>query len=570
MNHRIFLFLQKHEYAALFFIAAALLSLLQLHPSFVDPDSFYHARIAVEMIHGPMVSFSVLPFTVLSDIFIDHHFLYHVILIPFVTFFNPLVGLKVATTLFAAGFLTFFYWLLRTHARVKPSHALLFLAFLVLNTVFLFRLNLAKIPAVSLFVYFAGLIAIIKNKPVHLFGLSFLYVWLYGGWPLLPFSAFVAWGVKTIEAFLAKRREGYLSSSLLMPLASLFGAFLGLVLNPYFPTNLSFYWIQTFKIAALNSLTAVPVGGEWYPAGLSFIPAHGPTLAILLFALIAICVPGLFALVFSTKIPRRSWEHWFLLALTLIFFALTLKSRRYGEYFAPLATFFSAIMLTPLLSKEGLLQLWHFIKRSVRRPRTLAGAVTIYFLIVAPLIVISNITSVVSSFRNGLAFDRYAGGSAWIQNHVPKGALIFHHRWDDFPLLYYHAPDYRYVSGLDARFLYEKDPERAKDYATFSAGADLDDTFGYRALCATTSPSVMGSGSVSRSESVPDPITGILLECTPIEEKMRAASFVNSFDPAIVVISNSGLPLDKKIRDVLGFSEVYKDDELTILAPTER
>lgn len=556
ISHRILLFLGCREYLLVFLVCFFFLSLLQLHPSFPDPDSFYHARIAVEMLKGPVVSFSALPFTVLADTFIDHHFLYHIFLLPFVSAFDPLVGLKIATVFSAAGFITFFYWLLRTYARCGRALALCFLLFLVLNIVFLFRINLAKIPAVSLLVFFSGLVAIIKNRPAHVFGLSFLYVWLYGGWPLLPISSVIAWGVQWIKTHREQSPLKGIRSELTVLFVSLSGALTGLIINPYFPTNIVFTWIQTFKIALLNILTEVPVGGEWYPPGLSFIPAHGPTLTVLIFSTIAVLSPRLFAAVFRTEEPTRSWREWFLFVLTLCFLALTLKSRRYGEYFAPLAVLFSASILTPILSRDILSRFWGFVKNALAHPRTVRGVITIYLGIAAIAVLFINGSHIIASYTNGFSFTHYARGMAWIKEHVPEQSLIFHHRWDDFPLFYYHAPRYRYISGLDARFLYEKDSDRAERYTTLSLGADLDQTFGYRDLCTAALSTLQPTAD--------DSPTLYPLCCTPSQEALRAADVIRLFSPSAIVMTNHDSPLQEKIRDVPGFDEVYRDDEMVI------
>lgn len=562
------------------FLAGALLfSLLQLHPSFPDPDSFYHARIAADMVRGPIVSFSALPDTVLSDIFIDHHFLYHVLLVPFVTIFDPLVGIKVATVIFASLFLAFFYYLLRRMLPQSRVSALFFLALLVLNSVFLFRINLAKIPAVSLIVFFAGIYAIVQKRPAHLFGLSFLYVWLYAGWPLLPLSSLIAWGIQAVQRWWdegmplrqldggSPKSKWYILTtytslvqtakkilpSLGLPLASFFGALAGLVINPYFPTNIFFYWIQTFKIAVVNIVTDIPVGNEWYSSGATFIPLHGPTLMLLVFSSCAFLFPGLFVAVFRTTVPRRTTAQWFLFVLTILFFALTLKSRRYGEYFGPLATFFSSLVLAPLFSKELALRFWRYIKESLRSLRTTRGIVVLYFIFAIPLIIGVNVSSVAGDFRNGYRFSQYADGIRWLKDTVPDDARIVHNRWDDFPLFYYHAPGFRYSSGLDPRFLYEKNPGLAKEYTKFSRGSDLAETFGYRGLCTAASSSLDSND-----------VQSLFFICTPRAERTATEVFITSLSPSAIVITHLDEKLQEKIRLIPGFKESYRDREMVI------
>ena len=72
-------------------IFAAFLSLfgyLQAFGGFADPDSYYHVKMA-ELIasNGIIKNFPWLPFSILQNNYVDHHFLYHVYLAPFVSLF---------------------------------------------------------------------------------------------------------------------------------------------------------------------------------------------------------------------------------------------------------------------------------------------------------------------------------------------------------------------------------------------------------------------------------------------------------------------------------------------------
>src|SRR3989338_10252386 len=90
-------------YLGIFFASVALFTYLQVDPTFADPDSFYHAKAALLLRdRGAITEFPWLSATTLRYNFIDHHFLYHLLLIPFITWFTPLIGLKVATVFLAS------------------------------------------------------------------------------------------------------------------------------------------------------------------------------------------------------------------------------------------------------------------------------------------------------------------------------------------------------------------------------------------------------------------------------------------------------------------------------------
>ncbi|MDP2631059.1 MAG: hypothetical protein Q8P56_06685 [Candidatus Uhrbacteria bacterium] len=575
------------EVLCVFFSAAAFFALLGSIATFPDPDSFYHARIAIMMTQGPVLSFPWLPLTSLADTFIDHHFLYHILLIPFVVLGDPLVGLKVATLFFAACFVALFYWILRAGRIRDPlsrTNALLFVCILLLNTGLTFRINLAKIPAVSLFVFFCGIWAVCQKNLKALFGISFLFVWLYGGWPLMPMMALLAWIALSATSLPDSAKLSLISfvrspdrfrygkkclfsffQSLLhrehvaLPLASFAGSVAGLVINPYFPTNIQFYWVQTIKIAVLNIISDIPVGSEWYPPGMTFIPTHGPTLMILVFALCIFFLPELFSSLLKISLPKRRWQDWLLCMLTILFAILTLKSRRYGEYFAPLATLFSAYSISPVLRKDQWTRFWHLLKRNVGNLASPRGLATGYLIVMIPAIITTNLIQIFSIFRGGYSFAQYTRGMAWLEQNTPGNSLVFHNRWDDFPLFFYHNRHNRYISGLDARFLLETNKPLAEEYAIMEQGKDMTDLYGYRPLCLATR-------EVTRDKKGSDTDISLPASCIPIKEKDALTEALKSFGSNIIVLTHLEDAQTKKIRELPGLEELYRDDEIVILS----
>ena len=110
-------FIIRHAWLGEFFVFAVMLVLylpLQAGESFADPDSFYHLKMA-ELIaaSGPIRNFIWLPFTTLAQAFADHHFLYHVLLIPFIKVLGPFPGIKASTAVFAAAAIAGLAWSMR-------------------------------------------------------------------------------------------------------------------------------------------------------------------------------------------------------------------------------------------------------------------------------------------------------------------------------------------------------------------------------------------------------------------------------------------------------------------------
>jgi hypothetical protein len=110
----------------------------------------------------------------------------------------------------------------------------------------------------------------------RLLPLGVVYVWLYDAFPLLLLLA----GVYFVVAALTERR--LLWPALLYPAA---GIAIGLVINPYFPHNLTF--IAHHLLAKVGGRRAVPVGSEWYPYDTwPLVQNSGLALALWLAALV--------------------------------------------------------------------------------------------------------------------------------------------------------------------------------------------------------------------------------------------------------------------------------------------
>ncbi|MEK7167431.1 MAG: hypothetical protein AAB791_00335, partial [Patescibacteria group bacterium] len=272
----------------LFLICFSFFFYLQSTPTFGDPDSFYHIKIAQMMAAGGVVrDFPYLPFTVLKDNYIDHHFLYHLFLVPFVKFPPPLMGVKLAHIILDTLVIFVFYWVLK---RFKVKGAFWYALFLLLSQPFIFRLSLIKAQPFSFIILFLGIYLIASRKYFWLSLLSFLYVWSYGGWPLMlvlalmyaladsftlslkksgenrlkRFLSVIGWK-KTGSFFRSWVKSFFRKENLKLLFSVAVGLGLGLVINPYFPNNISFYWFQVVQIAFVNYQGVIDVGAEWYP-----------------------------------------------------------------------------------------------------------------------------------------------------------------------------------------------------------------------------------------------------------------------------------------------------------------
>jgi len=153
-------------------------------PDMPDNDGFYHIKLAwVMRTEGLKPDFPWLPLSILNEKeFYDHHFLFHVALIPF-TFGDLRIGAKWAAVVFAAlAFLCVWYLFDRQKISAAPVWAL---ALLGISDAFLYRMSITRAQSLSLGVLALGLAWMLEGKYKHLAILSFVYVWMYDAFPLM-------------------------------------------------------------------------------------------------------------------------------------------------------------------------------------------------------------------------------------------------------------------------------------------------------------------------------------------------------------------------------------------------
>lgn len=469
-----------------FTVAFGLLLILQATPNFADPDSFYHAKMALLIRDhgGPIIDFPWLRLTVLGQDYTDQHFLYHVLLIPFVTLFPPLVGLKLATVFFGATLVTTIYWLMR---RFQVRGALIFVFLLLLIRPFTFRMSLAKAPSTSLIILFLGLAWMFQYQFKRLFFLAFTYVWYYGGFPLLGLAAITYAAISASMNRLTGRIRGHHLARKIMALVSprarrqshhpnrdvvlvtLAGIIVGVMVNPYFPTNINFYYHQLINIGIINFQKVIGVGSEWYPYTFSDLVANGAIASLLI--LIA-CLGMMW------RFRAQSKQSWTLLALTAFFFLLTLKSRRYVEYYIPFAVVFSAFSISDTLGADHGRLLAEF--RSLLKKnwaRWVAVIIGIYLLFGLGFVIGRDFRNEQNELRGGFALTRWQAASYWLLLNTPTGSRVVHSDWDEFPVLFYFNTHNTYIVGLDPTFLYKANQETYWTWVNITLGKYQGDLY---------------------------------------------------------------------------------------------
>ncbi len=430
-------------------------------PNLVGTDGYYHIKFAYLMrTEGLKPNFPWLPLTILNPgDFSDHHFLFHVALIPF-TFGNLIVGAKWASVLFASLTFLSIWWLLRN--QNIPYAGLWTLGLLAISEAFLYRMSMPRTQSLSLAILALGLNFLLMRKYRYLVPLSFVYVWLYDAFPLI--------GILTI-IFIASvwLIEGKLE---LKPIYFvLAGVILGLLINPYFPHNIIF--MVRHLLPKFAEISAVRVGNEWYPYETRQLLENSP-LALILF------LSGVAALGFRNQ--RMDSRTATTLFMTMFFGIMLFQSRRFIEYFPPFALIFAAMAWTPLISnlinKSDVSTLntepqgrSFSISRS-KNSNKFWVTVSVLVLILSFGIWLTT-QDVQASLQETKSAGRYSQASAWLIENTSNKARIFQTDWDDFPRLFYYNTWNTYLIGLDPTYLYLKDPDLFELWVEITKGREL-------------------------------------------------------------------------------------------------
>ncbi len=476
-----------------------------------DWDGYYHIKwsqlLWENFSQGKWLpTFEWLPLTVLNPTdYADHHFLFHLLQIPFLWFFEPVMAAKISTIFYGTLAIFSVYWLI---TKYGVKHQLIWLAaILTCATAFFYRMNMAKAPPLTIIITVLGIHLLFQRKYVWLLPLMFAFVWTYSLFPLLWFAAIIwtliiAWNEHKFEW---------------QPLAYTTGGMIaGNIINPYFPQNIGLFTEHFWTKFKVGQDFAVAVGGEWYPyTGMELLTDFPIALGAMLIGYI-LFMPK------NGKLPERAT---FFLVFASILVAAQFRSKRFAEYFPPFAILFAAFSWQAFtapkaaeLPEEFARELDPFFDKGEAKPADSfwvnVRAASVWVIGVSLTVVF--LVSLVGFHKFGLEFQGTAESIAGNDHNnrykramefatgldetgaenIPKGELIFNCTWDDFPKLFYHNTKHRYVYGLDPNYLYTENPELYKLLKDLTEGKVEDpapmirDKFGARYIFADAKENV--------------------------------------------------------------------------------
>jgi len=492
-----------YKYLIIAALAVAVFGYIEWTPTLADPDSFYHAKFTAMLKDNWETAtagkFPWTYFTVWRETFADHHFLYHLAVVPIISVmskinpplspffkggngggFAPLYAVKVAAVVFCTLFFLIFYWFLR---RENIYGAFFYTILLFFSRGLLYRFGLPKAPVISAAILIFVLYFLLKKRFWPLAIVAFLYVWAYGGWPLIfvflgfyllaeilkekiltfsspPFKGGVGGGKFNFWRVMLRRE-------MVLPVIFVsLGTALGLVFNPYFPENIVFYFTQYFRIFYTGYQNEVLVGNEWYPSGAGFLFGGALPVFILGASAIGVFVYGIFRRSRSENrgaiINKDEVMKIFMLAFIFgAFLIWTIQSRRNIEYLVPFGIIFFAFLNN---FNADFFQRPKEIFSAIFGKRKFFGqAVVVIFVSVYILRALLDINGVRADFKSGYPLEKYRPAAAWLKQNTAPGEIIFHDNWSTFPMLFYWNDQNYYIFGEDptAFWAFDRDLYRA-------------------------------------------------------------------------------------------------------------
>jgi hypothetical protein len=454
-----------------------------------DWDGYYHIKwsslLWENFSQGKWLpTFEWLPLTVLNpQHYNDHHFLFHLLQIPFLWFLEPVKAAKVAAVVFSTLAIFSVYWLIH-HYKIKYPLIWLAAIFTCAN-MFYYRMSMAKAPPLTIIITVAGIYLLFERKYQWLLPLMFAFVWTYSLFPLL-FIAAAIWAV--IIGWNEKKLEW-------APVAYTFGGMvLGNIVNPYFPNNLLLFWEHFITKFKVGSDFAVSVGGEWYPYSGMELLTHLPV------AMIAMLMGYILFMPKNGKLPEKAT---FFLMFVSVLLAAQFRSKRFAEYFPPFAVLFAAFSWQAFLVPNRL-ELPEDFKREIepyldtdkgterdewRRAAKTAGVWVLGIVLIFYFYVNTvglgwlgiDQPGLMNTLKDNEPNDKYRRSMAWAtgvdangKENMPAGKRIFNCNWDDFPKLFFFNTKHTYVYGLDPNYLYSQHPDLYKLLLDITAGKTKD------------------------------------------------------------------------------------------------
>jgi len=419
-------------------------------------DQFFHIRFAELIKEKGLDAFKDFKWLYFSRIaqeqtyFENYHFLFYLVLIPF-TLFSPLhLGIKFYGVIFGALAFWLLYYFLKKIGEKYPLFWTVFV-FAVFSIRLLLRFVNARPFTIAPALLLIFLYLLYRRQYIWALVLSSVYF----GWhsPTFFLTLVVAGVYFLIVRLTAKKTDWKL---VVYPLLGTVLAFLATLL--FAPHFLKFMKDVTFSVIYRTLLFGkenLIEGTELYPVDyFTFIRP-----SVIIFGLLVVAFGfELFSFfhrrkqsagdltVLAVDVDDKRALRLTLLAMTVIFLLGTFFVRRNSDYFV----FFSGAYLA--MAVNLLLANLKFDNLSLQK--FLAGAC----IVLVAFLFIDNLVLARSLISQAQPHELIEGAASWLKNNAGKNEVIFNVSRDDFPTLFYYNQNNYYITGLEARLLYDYSP----------------------------------------------------------------------------------------------------------------
>lgn len=452
------------EAVVVFAIGTALMwSIYWRHEGVPGHDSFYHIKMAAMIPErGFLDELPWLRFTYFTDqghAFVEHHPGFHLLLAPFVTASQRLVGdylpgARWAMALFfGITMMLFNMFLLTAGVRWRWIWLVLF----VLMPLQFFTRH-AYVRAISPSLVFMLLITLLMfRRRYALTGLAIAgYVHLYLGGVLYAPVLVV---LHAVACAVGPREDRGIPWRLI--LWAMAGWVVGVLTHPYSGGMFEFLKLQVFGSGLSPDIS---VGREWKPYEGVWWFAQTSGIMLTVWAMAA-CLRLRFG-------PRISASELTLLLAHFLFFALTLKARRFIEYWPVFCLLSAALLTAPVI--EGLAKKCDRLvdPTGVGRAKWLRPASAVALLLIMITIVYATPPwrYIRQSAQCGYDLAAVQEAMTFLQENSQPGDVVFTDDWDIFPVYFYYNSHNHYIVGLDPKFTQFRRPALWERYLRITRG----------------------------------------------------------------------------------------------------
>ncbi|MCA1733214.1 MAG: hypothetical protein LC732_06375 [Acidobacteria bacterium] len=394
-------------------------------PLIPDGDSYFHLAVAREFAeNGYPDGLAWARLSTLGETYGDKELLFHLLLVPFAGWMDPVVGGRLALAFFNA----FIFSVVGVIARgFVGSWGVVVPLFLYLTAgSFIARVFRLRPELLSLILLLLVIVAATKRRYLLVAILSAAYALSYTAFQALVGLA----GLWTLVEWVREKRFPWK-----LPLSVVGGVAAGLLLHPGFPDNLRIWWIQNVLFFRFRDV--LDVGGEIFAP----IP-----MDVLLFNLgwwIGLVVLGLAMVRGGERRPATRESLYFAVA-TVAFAILFIKMDRMSIYFFPFAT----LWLVAEMQRRGMaLTSTLELHRALRLP-------TLLLIALFAAASLPKMTFIVETLRTRGSSEADFAAAA---QAIPSGAKVAA-EWGPTEHYVFWQPRARYLNVLDPIFMARSHP----------------------------------------------------------------------------------------------------------------